>query len=126
LKRPRLQSRVEFLEVRAARQAGRGYGQEIRGVRHDAGQRVPVVLGPRRKKRSSPHKKHFLSHSSAAAQDGNQPRSEFFDSVGGFLNFFLALEKICAYIRICRRVPKPQEKILQRKRAQPAIFAWGE
>jgi len=89
-------------------------------------QRVPVVLGPSEKKKSSPHKEHFLSHASGAVQDGNQPRREFLGSFGGFLNFFLALEKICAYIRICRRVPKPQEKILQRKRAQPAIFAWGE
>ncbi|PYT72601.1 MAG: hypothetical protein DMG39_09315 [Acidobacteria bacterium] len=27
-----------------------------------------------------------------------------------FFNFFLALEKICAYIRNCRCVPRPQEK----------------
>jgi hypothetical protein len=110
LKRPRRQSQLDFLEVRPARQEGRRDGQEIHGVRHGLGQRVPVVVGPRREKRSSPPKEHFLSYSSGAVQDGNQPRSEFLDSVGGFLNFFLALEKICAYIRICRRVPKPQEK----------------
>ena len=37
-------------------------------------------------------------------------RIERLPSTGEFFNFFLALEKICAYIRICRRVPKPQEK----------------
>jgi len=53
--------------------------------------------------------------------------SRSFDPAEKFFNFSLALEKICAYIRNCRRVPEPGEKkFLQRRRTQPALFAWSE
>jgi len=42
-----------------------------------------------------------------------------------FFNFSLALGKICAYIRICRRVPKPQEKNPPAERGAAGNFRLG-
>src|SRR5690349_14489590 len=83
------------------------------------------------KKRRIPHEKCFIFHSSGillTETNSEAPNGEknYLLLERELFNFSLALGKICAYIRICRRVPSRRRNTLQRKGAQPAIFAWGE
>jgi hypothetical protein len=76
--------------------------------------RLPLCAHGEGKKQQGAQSVSHLS-SSGTAQDRNPPqggraRIALLRCLEEFFNFFLALEKICAYIRICRRVPKPQEK----------------
>lgn len=73
------------------------------------------VQAPRPKKKEQPRRKQGLTLRPPAMSKTETNRkgssaNRALTPDRRFFNFFLALEKICAYIRICRRVPKPQEK----------------
>jgi hypothetical protein len=129
---------MKLLEIRPPVQVRRREGHEIHVVRHDLRQFVPIMLSPgvteglrelaysflvcfrlrvyphgkEKKQQSAPSAFHL--HSSNAAQKGKQTGENRFRVAiltrrQEFHNFFLALAKICAYIRICRRAPRPRE-----------------
>src|SRR5215467_6686247 len=69
-------------------------------------------------------------HSSGAARERTKTRKTVLESgllhaAREFFNFFLALQKICAYIRTCRCVPKPRERNLPAKRSAAGNFRLG-